>query len=72
MYVLKVRFSGPLDTKIVLGYTGYLKIVSEYGKEIPQSQTADIPMAPRESPYPCFISLLYLDLYVLGDDALIS
>ena len=22
--------------------------------------------------YPCFISLLYLDLYVLGDDALIS
>ena len=24
------------------------------------------------SPYPCFISLLYLDLYVLGDDALIS
>ena len=23
------------------------------------------------SPYPCFISLLYLDLYVLGDDALI-
>ena len=24
------------------------------------------------SPYPCFISLLYLDLYVLGDDVLIS
>ena len=24
------------------------------------------------SPNPCFISLLYLDLYVLGDDALIS
>ena len=24
------------------------------------------------SPYPCFISLLCLDLYVLGDDALIS
>ena len=24
------------------------------------------------SPYPCFISLLYIDLYVLGDDALIS
>ena len=24
------------------------------------------------SPYPCFISLLYLDLYVLGDDSLIS
>ena len=24
------------------------------------------------SPYICFISLIYLDLYVLGDDALIS
>ena len=24
------------------------------------------------SPYPCSISLLYLDLYVLGDDALTS
>ena len=24
------------------------------------------------SHYPCFISLLYLDLYVLGDDSLIS
>ena len=25
----------------------YLKIVSEYDQEIPQSQTADRPMAPR-------------------------
>ena len=24
------------------------------------------------SPYPCFISLLYLDLYVLGGDALMG
>ena len=24
------------------------------------------------SPYPCFVSLLYLDLYVLGDDALVG
>ena len=24
------------------------------------------------SPYICFLSLFYLDLYVLGDDALIS
>ena len=24
------------------------------------------------SPYLCFISMLYLELYVLGDDALIS
>ena len=24
------------------------------------------------SPYPCFVSLLYLDLYVLGDEALMG
>ena len=24
------------------------------------------------SPYPCYISLLYLDLYVLGDDAVME
>ena len=29
-----------------LRYTGYLKIVSEYDQEIPQSQTADNPLAP--------------------------
>ena len=27
-----------------------LKIVSEYDQEMPQSQTADNPMAPRKSP----------------------
>ena len=27
--------------------TGYLKIVNEYDQEIPQSQTADNPVAPR-------------------------
>ena len=31
-----------------------------------------IPFYLLMSPYLCFISLLYLDLYVLGDDALIS
>ena len=31
-----------------------------------------IPFNLLLSPYPCFIYLLYLDLYVLGDDALIS
>ena len=31
-----------------------------------------IPLYLLLSPYLCFISLLYLDLYVLGDDALIS
>ena len=33
---------------------------------------SDIQFYLLLSPYPCFISLLYLDLYVLGDDALIS
>ena len=33
---------------------------------------SDIQFNLLLSPYPCFISLLYLDLYVLEDDALIS
>ena len=33
---------------------------------------SDIQFYLLLSPYLCFISLLYLDLYVLGDDALIS
>ena len=32
----------------------------------------DIQFYLLSSPYLCFISLLYLDIYVLGDDALIS
>ena len=31
-----------------------------------------VPFYLLLSPYLCFISFLYLDLYVLGDDALIS
>ena len=33
---------------------------------------SDIQFYLLLSPYLCFISLLYLDLYVLGDDALFS
>ena len=33
---------------------------------------SDIQFYLLLSPYLCFISLLYLDLYVLGDDTLIS
>ena len=35
---------------LITGLTRYLslEIVSEYDQEIPQSQTADNPMAPRE------------------------
>ena len=32
---------------IVGGWLKHAKIVSEYDQEIPQSQTADKPMAPR-------------------------
>ena len=31
-----------------LSYHLFLKVVSEYDQEIPQSQTTDNPMAPRE------------------------
>ena len=37
-----------------------------------QELEADFQFNLLLRPYPCFISLLYLDLYVLGDDALIS
>ena len=33
---------------------------------------SDIQFYALSSPYICFLSFLYLDLYVLGDDALIS
>ena len=33
---------------------------------------SSVPFYLRLSPYLCFISLLYLDLCVLGDDALLS
>ena len=33
---------------------------------------SSIPFYLLLSPYLCFISLLYLDLYILGDGALIS
>ena len=36
-------------------YTVLKQIVSEYDQEIPQSQTADKPMAPREELMKCII-----------------
>ena len=36
-----------LNPRHVRGLGAWLKIVSEYDQEIPQSQTADNPMAPR-------------------------
>ena len=35
--------------KIITSGPGFSKIVSEYDQEIPQSQTADNPMAPSGS-----------------------
>ena len=40
------RFGWNSGRRLELFYT--VKIVSEYDQEIPQSQTADNPMAPRE------------------------
>ena len=40
--------------------------------DILASTQENLPSDLLLSPYPCFISLLNLDLYVLGDDALIS
>ena len=46
--------------------------LSEHGHVACQLNTEENHMTLLLSPYPCFISLLYLDLYVLGDDSLIS
>ena len=50
---------------------GISKIVSEYDQEIPQSQTADNPMAPRgraTQPNPCYDKVRYKGtaLYLSG------
>ena len=56
-------------------FTGGLKLVSncqphpEFGCG---SRHIDVWFSLLFSPYFCFISFLYFDLYVLGDDALIS
>ena len=44
MSVFFVIFS--VYTSFSLGFSLYLKIVNEYDQEIPQSQTADNPVAP--------------------------
>ena len=47
------------------------QIVKLKSVQINMKQVSGIQFNLLLSPYPCFISLLYLDLYVLGDDALI-
>ena len=49
-----------------------LAIVRPTGVYLLDFFCSDIQFYLLLSPYLCFISFLYLDLYVLGDDALIS
>ena len=46
-FVFKNFFLSVFEWPLRRGFTVYTKIVSEYDQEIPQSQTADNPMAPR-------------------------
>ena len=46
------------------------KIVSEYDQEIPQSQTADNPVAPRgraKTNFPLFIKIIYARLVKINE-----
>ena len=48
MIVNKVPYFSSFFTNIIsLKFSQCIKIVSEYDQEIPQSQTADNPVAPR-------------------------
>ena len=59
---LLMRWYGP-DALVVVRPTGFT--CSDFF-------CSSIQFYLLSSPYLCFISFLYLDLYVLGDDALIS
>ena len=49
-----------------------LAIVVPTGIQLSDFICSDIPLYTMLSHYRCFISILYLDLYVLGEEALIS
>ena len=58
--------------ELVKLYFGLLKIQVKFLVDLFDFFCSGIQFNLLLSPFPCFISLLYLDLYVLGDDALIS
>ena len=63
----------PFKQNIMLYYTrGLWLFVGPTGVYLLDFFCSGIQFNLLLSPYPCFISLLNLDLYVLGDDALIS
>ena len=67
--------AGPDTPVIVLTATASIEtqaIIKKTGVYLLDFFCSGIQFNLLLSPYPCFISLLYLDLYVLGDDALIS
>ena len=63
------RFTAPLDTCVCHRKTKFPDVSDSIS---PQMKALAIQFYLLLSPYLCFISLLYLDLYVVGDDALIS
>ena len=48
-----------------------MAVVRPIGVYLVDSFCSDIQFYVLLSPYLCFISFLYLDLYIFGDDALI-
>ena len=63
----KIQMSS--EIKFVAGTKVYYCFVGPTGVYLLDFFCSGIQFNLQLSPYPCFISLLYLDLYVLGDDA---
>ena len=71
----ELLFKGPSTFKIacmIILFVRFILFVRPTGVYLLDFFCSGIQFNLLLSPYPCFISLLYLDLYVLGDDALIS
>ena len=63
-----------LKTYLLIRWQGLeaMAVVRPYGVNLLDFFRSGIKFYVLLSPYLCFISFLYLDLYVLGDDAWIS
>ena len=61
-----------LDKDVEGGEDDSIQYIQDSGVNLSDFFCSGIQIYLLLSPYLCFISLLYLDLYVLGDDALIS
>ena len=70
--VILIRFCRLLRVFSISTYLMFYKKLENTGVCLLDFFCSGIQFYLLLSPYLCFISLLYLDLYVLGDDALIS